>query len=90
MLGGNAPQLTTFVAETSCREVIGYSCYSYMYNSMIGKCMYLQVVYVQEEYRNKRIGFHLLQTVIRVRMLISKLRSEQKSIVNDAFGGRLG
>lgn len=56
-----------FVAEdTSTNKIIGYACFSFVYYSWSGKALYLDDLYVQENYRGKNIGAQLMSAVINL------------------------
>jgi len=53
-----------FVAETADQKIIGYVSYFFCYYTWIGKSLYLDDLYIQSEYRGKRIGTELIHKVI--------------------------
>ncbi len=74
-----------YVARNSQREIIGYTSYSIIYYSWVGKSLYLDDLYVRPSFRGKGIGKKLMNTVFeiaekekcnRVRWQVSKWNSE--------------
>jgi len=55
-----------FVAETKDKNIIGYVTYFFTYHTWIGKCLYMDDLYVVDAYRHKGIGKKLLETVIDI------------------------
>lgn len=54
-----------FVAEdTITSEMAGYACYSLIYYSWIGKALYLDDLYVRDNFRGQNIGTLLMNSVI--------------------------
>jgi ribosomal protein S18 acetylase RimI-like enzyme len=53
-----------FVAETIDKEIAGFATYFYSYHSWSGKGLYLDDLYVKENFRNLSVGKQLLNTVI--------------------------
>lgn len=53
-----------FVAETGDRKIIGFATYFFAYYSWTGKAVYLDDLYVKEEFRKGGIGRMLLMKVI--------------------------
>ncbi len=53
-----------FVAETIDKEIVGFATYFYSYHSWSGKGLYLDDLYVKENFRNLSVGKQLLNTVI--------------------------
>ncbi len=53
-----------FVAENEEGEIVGYSTYFFSYYTWIGKSLYMDDLYVKENYRKKGIGKRLLGSVI--------------------------
>ena len=54
-----------FVAEdTATSEMAGYACYSLIYYSWIGKALYLDDLYVRDNFRGQNIGTLLMNSVI--------------------------
>lgn len=54
-----------FVAEDiSSGKIAGYACYSFVYYSWSGKALYLDDLYVKEDYRKQNIGSMLMKKVI--------------------------
>ncbi|MGD9328991.1 MAG: GNAT family N-acetyltransferase [Cyclobacteriaceae bacterium] len=74
-----------YVARNSHREIIGYTSYSIIYYSWVGKSLYLDDLYVRPSFRGRGIGKKLMNTVFdiakkekcnRVRWQVSKWNSE--------------
>lgn len=55
-----------FVAESNSQEIIGFASYFFAYYSWSGKAIYLDDLYVREDYRNKGIGKKLFGEVINL------------------------
>src|ERR1044072_7558551 len=53
-----------FVAEAENKEIIGFATYFFAYYSWTGKAVYLDDLYVREEFRKMGIGGMLLMKVI--------------------------
>jgi len=53
-----------FVAETPDNKIIGYATYIFSYHTWIGKSLYMDDLYVKEEFRQQGIGKRLLDSVI--------------------------
>lgn len=53
-----------FVAEAENKEIIGFATYFFAYYSWTGKAVYLDDLYVKEEFRKNGIGRMLLAKVI--------------------------
>lgn len=56
--------LKAFVAENEQGKVVGYATYFVAYYTWIGKCLYMDDLYVQPDWRGSRIGTRLLNRVI--------------------------
>jgi GNAT superfamily N-acetyltransferase len=54
------------VAVTSDNTIVGFSTWFFAYYSWTGKAVYMDDLYVVEEYRNQGVGTRLLQAVIQV------------------------
>ena len=74
-----------FVAENDAHEIIGFASFYFAYYSWVGKGLYLDDLYVKENYRKHKIGSRLLNTVIdfakkekckKLRWLVSKWNTE--------------
>lgn len=52
-----------FVAETTEHEIVGMALYFFAYYTWVGKSLYLDDIYVKENFRNKRIGTALLRKI---------------------------
>jgi diamine N-acetyltransferase len=61
-----APQFTCFVAETEGKEIIGYATCFPAYYSWTGKAIYLDDLYVKEEFRGQKIGSRLMQGIFEL------------------------
>jgi GNAT superfamily N-acetyltransferase len=55
-----------FVAETEKSEIVGMAIYFFAYYTWVGKSLYLEDIYVKENYRRFRIGTSLLRKVFEV------------------------
>ncbi len=55
-----------FVAENEANEIVGIAVYSFMYHTWVGKSLYLDDLYVKEEYRGHKIGSQLLDALFDV------------------------
>lgn len=53
-----------YVVENENQSIIGYVTYFFSYYTWIGKCLYMDDLYVKPEYRSKQIGTMLLNKVI--------------------------
>jgi GNAT superfamily N-acetyltransferase len=56
----------SYVAETESGKIIGMSVYFFAYYTWVGKSLYLDDIYVLEEYRRHKIGTALLRKVFEV------------------------
>ncbi len=74
-----------FVAENDANEIIGFASFYFAYYSWVGKGLYLDDLYVTENYRKHKIGSRLLNTVIdfakkekckKLRWLVSKWNTD--------------
>lgn len=74
-----------FIAENDAHEIIGFASFYFAYYSWVGKGLYLDDLYVKENYRKHKIGSRLLNTVIdfakkekckKLRWLVSKWNTE--------------
>ncbi|WP_128548840.1 GNAT family N-acetyltransferase [Larkinella soli] len=54
------------VAETEAKDLIGFATYFPAYYSWTGKALYLDDLYVKEEYRKQGVGRQLLKAVINL------------------------
>lgn len=52
-----------FVAETENDEIVGMALYFFAYYTWVGKSLYLDDIYVRENFRNKKIGSALLRKI---------------------------
>ncbi len=55
-----------FVAETDQKEIVGMALYFFAYFTWVGKSLYLEDIYVKEQYRRHKIGTSLLNKVFEV------------------------
>ena len=53
-----------FVAENNKNEIVGFASFFFAYYSWSGKALYLDDLYVKENYRNHNIGTKLIDTII--------------------------
>ena len=58
--------INCYVAVTEDDDVIGYTSYSLVYYSWVGKSVYLDDVYVTAAFRGNQVGFRLMQTVFDI------------------------
>jgi GNAT superfamily N-acetyltransferase len=56
--------INCFVAETNDKRIIGYATCFFTYYTWIGKCLYMDDLYVKKEYRANGIGTKLINSVI--------------------------
>lgn len=52
-----------FVAETENNEIVGMALYFFAYYTWVGKSLYLDDIYVRENFRNMKIGSALLRKI---------------------------
>lgn len=73
-----------YIARDERKEIVGYTNYSIIYYSWVGKSLYLDDIYVRPSYRSKGIGKKLMNKVFdkakrekcnRVRWQVSKWNS---------------
>lgn len=55
-----------FVAETGSKEIIGMALYFFAYYTWVGKSLYLEDLYIKEEYRRNKVGSALLSKIFEV------------------------
>lgn len=55
-----------FVAETNHQEIVGMALYFFAYFTWVGKSLYLEDIYVKEQYRRQKTGTALLNKVFEV------------------------
>ncbi len=55
----------SLVAEKEDGEIIGFALYYFVYYTWVGKSLYLDDLYVKEQYRGNKIGGKLLEKVIK-------------------------
>ncbi|MBT1705136.1 GNAT family N-acetyltransferase [Chryseosolibacter indicus] len=53
-----------FIAETNEKQIVGYATFFFTYHTWIGKCLYMDDLYVKESFRSVGIGKSLLNSVI--------------------------
>lgn len=53
-----------FVAETADKLIIGYVTCFFSYHTWIGKCLYMDDLYVKESFRKRGVGRELLNVVM--------------------------
>jgi len=58
--------INCYVAVNEDDDVIGYTSYSLVYYSWVGKSIYLDDVFVTEAFRGNQVGFRLMQTVFDI------------------------
>lgn len=56
--------INCFVAETNDKRIIGYATCFFSYYTWIGKCLYMDDLYVKKEFRTHGIGTKLINSVI--------------------------
>lgn len=54
-----------FIAETADKQIAGYATYFFSYHTWMGKCLYMDDLYVKESFRGLGIGKDLLNSVIQ-------------------------
>ncbi|HCO68727.1 MAG TPA: GNAT family N-acetyltransferase [Dysgonomonas sp.] len=52
------------LAETKDKEIAGYALFSYTFHTWTGKAVYLDDLYVREEYRRSSVGTQLINAVV--------------------------
>lgn len=57
---------SALVAETESGEIAGMAVYSFVYFTWVGKSLYLDDLYVREQYRKMKIGSRLLDSLFAV------------------------
>ena len=55
-----------FVAETENQEIVGMAIYFFAYYTWVGKSLYLEDIYVKEQYRRYKIGTMLLRKIFEI------------------------
>jgi GNAT superfamily N-acetyltransferase len=53
-----------FVAETADHKIVGYATYIFCYYTWVGKSLYMDDLYVLQEYRGNGIGTRLIRKVL--------------------------
>ncbi len=56
----------SMVAETKSGEIVGMALYFFAYYTWVGKSLYLDDLYIKEDYRKMKIGSALLNEVMTV------------------------
>lgn len=56
--------LTGFTVRNEQGEMIGYATYFFAYYTWQGKCLYMDDLFVREDYRGRGVGKELIQNVI--------------------------
>lgn len=59
----NYPLYGSFVAINKS-EIIGFALYYYRYSTWKGKCLYLEDLYVKEQYRRSGAGYKLFDKIV--------------------------
>ncbi len=55
-----------FIAETGKKEIIGMALWFFAYYTWVGKSLYLDDLYVKEQYRKNKVGTALLRRIFEV------------------------
>ena len=55
-----------FVAQTDSGEIVGMALYYFAYYTWVGKSLYLDDLYVKQDFRGNKIGANLLQKLFDV------------------------
>jgi ribosomal protein S18 acetylase RimI-like enzyme len=55
-----------FVAETRSKEIIGMALWFFAYYTWVGKSLYLEDLYIKEQYRRNKVGSALLRKIFEV------------------------
>jgi len=55
-----------FVAETESNEIAGMALYFFAYYTWVGKSLYLEDLYIKEQYRRNKVGTALLRKIFEV------------------------
>ncbi|BDS10396.1 GNAT family N-acetyltransferase [Aureispira anguillae] len=55
-----------FVVENTAKEIIGMALYYFAYYTWVGKSLYLDDLYINEQYRGHGIGSELLKKIFEV------------------------
>jgi len=55
-----------FVAETQNKEIVGMALYYFVYYTWVGKSLYLDDIFVKENFRNHKIGTALLRKIFEI------------------------
>lgn len=59
-------QFRCFVAETESNEIVGMALWFFAYYTWVGKSLYLDDLYVKEQYRKNKVGTALLRKIFEV------------------------
>ena len=60
------PYFHTVVAETGDHLLAGYALYYFLYKTSKGKFLYLEDIYVKDEFRGSCVGFRLMQRMAEI------------------------
>jgi diamine N-acetyltransferase len=55
-----------FVAETESKEIAGMALYFFAYYTWVGKSLYLEDLYIKEQYRRNKVGTALLRKIFEI------------------------
>jgi GNAT superfamily N-acetyltransferase len=55
-----------FVAETHKKEIVGIALYYFVYYTWVGKSLYLDDIFVKENFRKHKIGTALLRKIFEI------------------------
>jgi GNAT superfamily N-acetyltransferase len=55
-----------FVAESDAGEIVGMAIYFFAYFTWVGKSLYLDDIYVKQEFRKQKVGTALLRKIFEV------------------------
>jgi len=55
-----------FIAETEKNEIVGMAVYFFAYFTWVGKSLYLDDIYIKENYRKQKIGTKLLEKIFEI------------------------
>lgn len=62
---GHQPYFNILVAELE-QTIVGFALYFYTYSTWKGRCLYLEDFYVKADYRRKKIGQALFDSIIAI------------------------
>ena len=63
-MNAEAGCINGFVAKSCDGKIVGYSTYFFTYHTFVGKCLYMDDLYISPEYRGQSIGTKLINKVI--------------------------